>query len=209
MIPWSCARHGDSSSHSPCPLRVVKSEHPWQPRAGGLSSSPPGAGSWIRDRLERAAGPASLDSALRAALRDEGRAASQKNLAAKVGLRSACDHVGAHSGAGQQRLDQADTRSYRLRATSVLAVHPAAGKRHRRAAWRAERETLGFPEIAEVAWITGDDVVARRWAKDTNLKAVVASTGEEVGAPSRTTLVLVDRNVKPGIASEAPATTLE
>jgi Lrp/AsnC family leucine-responsive transcriptional regulator len=150
------------------------------------------------------------DIALLAALRDDGRATVQ-NLAAKVGVShaTASVRIQALRNAGlvrgvHARVDYA-ALGFSLCNYILLEVSDITGERG-----AFTEQVLSFPEVEEMAWVTGDhDVIVKVWTRDTkHLEALVVRI-DELGARSKTMLVLGEPQVKPGITFEAPATTLD
>lgn len=153
--------------------------------------------------------PDDADRALLAALRDEGRTTIQA-LAAAAGIGSATASVRVQSLRNRKIIRGIHARvdysalGYALCAYVLLEVNEVTGHRG-----DVSRQILALPEVEELAWITGEyDIILKVWAKDTrHLEAIVVSI-DEIGARSKTLIVLGDAIVKPGIAFEAPVTQL-
>ncbi|MDP9066983.1 MAG: Lrp/AsnC family transcriptional regulator [Actinomycetota bacterium] len=150
------------------------------------------------------------DLALLAALRDEGRTTIQA-LAALAGIGSATASVRVQSLRNRKVIRGIHARidysalGYALCAYVLLEVKEVTGRRG-----GVSRQLLALPEVEEVAWITGEyDVILKIWAKDTShLEAIVVSI-DEIGARSKTLIVLGEGLQKSGITFEAPVTKLE
>lgn len=161
-------------------------------------------------RARRSRRPDAVDIALLATLREDGRATVQA-LAATVGLGSATASVrlqtlrneglvrGIHARINYSAL------GYVLCAYVLLQMNDITGRRG-----GLSEQLLAFPEVEELAWVTGDhDVILKVWAKDTrHLEAIVVRLNE-IGARSKTLIVLDEPRTKPGIAFESPTTTLD
>lgn len=154
--------------------------------------------------------PDPVDINILATLRDDGRATVQ-TLAANVGLGSATASVRLQTLRNEGLVQGIHARidypalGYDLCAYVLLQMNDITGQRG-----GLSEQLLALPEVEEVAWVTGEhDVLVKVWAKETrHLEAVVVRINE-IGARSKTLIVLGQPRIKPGIGFEGPLTELD
>jgi DNA-binding Lrp family transcriptional regulator len=151
-----------------------------------------------------------VDVKILATLRDDGRATVQA-LAATVGLGSATASVRLQTLRNERFVQGIHARinypalGYVLCAYVLLQMKDPTGQRG-----SLSERLLALPEVEELAWVTGDhDVILKVWAKETrHLEAIVVHINE-IGARSKTLVVLGEPHIKPGVQFEAPITALD